>query len=229
MNIPSGLLPHESVLHLEKRFILHKSIIQKELAEVDPHYLEQVLKNLTLIDVRNYYHAVHAPDKKSPFLAGKDTVPYGGRQFDHLELISLIDASLEFYLTTSRYDKLFCEGLSAYLQSASRVYALTCNSGSSANLLALSALTSPKLGDSALEEGDEVITVAAGFPTTITPIVQNRLIPVFVDIEIGTYNIDANKIEEALSDKTKAIFLAHTLGIPFDLDKILDTAERHGL
>jgi CDP-6-deoxy-D-xylo-4-hexulose-3-dehydrase len=138
----------------------------------------------------------------------------------------MIDASLDMWLTAGRYNDEFEK---EFAKALGVKYALTVNSGSSANLLAISALTSPKLGERRLKRGDEVITVAAGFPTTINPIIQQGLIPVFVDCEIGTYNIDADKIEEAISPKTKAIFIAHTLGMPFNLDKILAICEKHGL
>ncbi|MBT9137296.1 MAG: GDP-4-keto-6-deoxy-D-mannose-3-dehydratase / pyridoxamine-phosphate transaminase [Firmicutes bacterium] len=137
-----------------------------------------------------------------------------------------MDSSLEFWLTTGRFEQEFQQKMSHFLGAK---YVITANSGSSANLLAIAALTSHKLGERRLKPGDEVITVAAGFPTTVAPIVQNGLVPVFVDIELGTYNIDTAQLEAALSERTKAIFLAHTLGIPFDLDCVVAFARRHGL
>ena len=138
----------------------------------------------------------------------------------------MIDASLDMWLTAGRFNKEFEAKFAKYLGVK---YALSTNSGSSANLLAFSALTSHKLGERALKKGDEVISVAAGFPTTINPILQHGMIPVFVDCEIGTYNIDAEKIEAAITPKTKAIFLAHTLGNSYDLDKIMSLAEKYNL
>lgn len=142
------------------------------------------------------------------------------------ELTNMVDASLDMWLTTGRFNKDFEKALRDFLGLK---YALTVNSGSSANLLALSALCSPRLADRALKKGDEVICVAAGFPTTVNPIIQNSLRPVFLDIEIGSYNIDVSQLEMALSSRTKAIFIAHTLGNVFDLSLIRDFCNRHGL
>ncbi|MFA6614299.1 MAG: lipopolysaccharide biosynthesis protein RfbH, partial [Endomicrobiia bacterium] len=153
-------------------------------------------------------------------------IPASGKVLDEKELCNMIDASLDMWLTTGRFNDEFERKLAKFLHVK---YALSTNSGSSANLLALSALTSYKLGSRQLKQGDEVITVASGFPTTVNPIIQLGLTPVFVDCEIETYNIDANKIEEAISPKTKAIFIAHTLGNPFDLDKILKICQKHNL
>lgn len=153
-------------------------------------------------------------------------IPVSGKVLGEAELCNMIDASLDMWLTTGRFNDEFEKKFANYLGVK---YALSTNSGSSANLLALSALTSHKLGNRQVKKGDEVITVAAGFPTTVNPIVQNGLIPVFVDCELGTYNIDADKIEQAITDKTKVIMLAHTLGNPYDLDKILKLCEKHNL
>lgn len=139
-----------------------------------------------------------------------------GKKLGEEELLNMIDASLDMWLTGGRFNREFEEKFAKYLGVN---HALTVNSGSSANLLALSSLTSHKLGEKRLRKGDEVITVASGFPTTINPIIQLGMIPVFVDCEIGTYNINADLIEEAITEKTKAIFVAHTLGNPFDLEK----------
>jgi CDP-6-deoxy-D-xylo-4-hexulose-3-dehydrase len=160
------------------------------------------------------------------FIPGVSPVPVTGKVFNEVELQHLVDSSLDFWLTTGRFAEQFEQEFSRFLGVPN---SLLVNSGSSANLLALSCLTSPKLGERRLKPGDEVITVAAGFPTTINPIIQNNLIPVFVDVEIPSYNIDANLIENALSDKTRAIILAHTLGNPFDMDRIKGFARQHGL
>ena len=160
--------------------------------------------------------------------AGKEKkyIPASGKNIGVEELVNMLDASLDMWLTAGRFNDKFEKN---FAQKLGVKYALTTNSGSSANLLAFSALTSHKLKDRALQKGDEVIAVAAGFPTTINPIIQNGMIPVFVDCEVGTYNIDAGKIEEAISPKTKAIFLAHTLGNMYDMDKIMDIADKHHL
>jgi len=161
-------------------------------------------------------HKLRQKEKK--FYPGQTAIPYAGRVFDHEEIVSLVDCCLDFWLTAGRFAKEFETRFAEFL--GVRYVSLT-NSGSSANLLAISALTSPRLGNRRLRPGDEVITAAASFPTTVNPIVQNRLVPVFLDVELGTYNVDPSVLEEALSEKTKAVFLAHTLGNPFDLDKVL--------
>lgn len=167
------------------------------------------------------YYCLAQPDKRKG-----SYIPASGKVLGREELSNMIDASLDMWLTTGRFNDKFEKKFAQYLGVK---YALSTNSGSSANLLALSALTSQKLGERQLKKGDEVITVAAGFPTTVNPIIQQGLVPVFVDCEIGTYNIDANKIEDAITNKTKAIFLAHTLGNTFDLDKIVKICEKHNL
>lgn len=156
----------------------------------------------------------------------KKYVPASGKNIGAEELKNMIEASLDMWLTAGRFNDEFEK---AFAEKLGVKYALTTNSGSSANLLALSALTSYKLKDRALKKGDEVIAVAAGFPTTVNPIIQNGLVPVFVDCEVGTYNIDVNQIEKAVSEKTKAIFLAHTLGNMYDMDKIVEIAHKHNL
>jgi len=164
--------------------------------------------------------------KKDKFIPGKTMINYSGRVYDEKELINLVDSSLDFWLTAGRYAAEFEKKLAEFLGVK---YCMLTNSGSSANLLAVCALTSPKLGKRRLNPGDEVITVACGFPTTLNPILQNDLVPVFIDIELGTYNIDADKIEKAISRKTKALFVAHTLGNPVNLDKIMKIARKHKL
>lgn len=172
-------------------------------------------------DAASQYFKKLSSEKKE-----RSYIPASGKKLDEEDLLNMIDASLDMWLTTGRFNDLFEDAFAKYLGVK---FACSTNSGSSANLLALSALTSHKLGDKALRRGDEVIAVAAGFPTTVNPIIQNGLIPVFVDCEIGTYNIDADKIEEAISPKTKAVFLAHTLGNTYDLDKILQICAKHNL
>jgi CDP-6-deoxy-D-xylo-4-hexulose-3-dehydrase len=157
-------------------------------------------------------------ESASQFIPGSTPVPYAGRVFDQDEMITLVDASLDFWLTTGRFAEQFEKDLASFLGVR---FCLLTNSGSSANLLALTALTSGKLGEKRLKPGDEVITTACGFPTTLNPIIQNNLVPVFVDVDIGSYNIMADRIESALSEKTKAIMIPHTLGNPTDLDTIM--------
>jgi CDP-6-deoxy-D-xylo-4-hexulose-3-dehydrase len=146
--------------------------------------------------------------------------------FDATELQFLIDASLDFWLTTGRFASQFER---EFARTVGVRHAILCNSGSSANLLATSALTSWKLGDRQLQPGDEIITVAAGFPTTVNPAIQHGLVPVFLDVDLGTYDIDVARLEEAISPRTRAIILAHTLGNPFDVDAVMALAKRHGL
>lgn len=155
-----------------------------------------------------------------------DRISYAGRVYDEKEMVNLVDSSLEFWLTSGRYTELFEEKLSCFLQVK---FCHTCNSGSSANLLAFGALTSHLLGERRIFPGDEVITVAAGFPTTVTPIIQYGAIPVFLDVTIPQYNIDCDKLEAAISEKTKAVMIAHTLGNPFDLKKVKEFCSRHNL
>ncbi len=163
---------------------------------------------------------------EKPFIPGESPVPVSGKVFDSEEVMSLVDSALDFWLTTGRYAYRFEREFARYLGVR---HAMLCNSGSSANLLALSVLTSPKLEDRRLVPGDEVITAAAGFPTTVNPMVQNNLVPVFLDIEMQSYNIDPSRIEEAISPRTKAIMIAHTLGNPFDLDTVINIARKHNL
>ena len=163
---------------------------------------------------------------ETPFIPGKTPVRYAGRVFNEKEMINLVDASLDFWLTAGRYAEEFESGFAEFLGVSD---AILVNSGSSANLVAMSTLTSPKLGGRQLVPGDEVITAAAGFPTTVAPIVQNGLIPVFVDVAIGTYNAPADRIESAIGPRTRAIFLAHTMGNPFELTTVMEIAKKHNL
>ena len=170
------------------------------------------------------YAAVEFASK--PFIPNETPIPPSGKLLGEQELQHLVSASLDGWLTTGRFNDRFEKSLSDYLGVK---HSLTTNSGSSANLLAVAALTSEKLGDKALKPGDEVITVAAGFPTTVNPLLQHGLIPVFVDIHIPTYNIDPALIEAAISKKTRAIMLAHTLGNPFDIDAVFTIAKKYNL
>ena len=182
------------------------------------------IKNDIFKKVEQYYKEKIKDEKK--FVPGKTKINYAGRVFDEKEIINLVDSALEFWLTAGWYTKEFEKKLENFIGTK---YCALTNSGSSANLLAVSALTSWKLGDRRINPGDEIITVAVAFPTTIAPIIQNRAVPVFIDIELKTYNIDASKLEDALSEKTKAVFLAHTLGNPFDIKAIKDFCEENNL
>ena len=177
-----------------------------------------------IFDLVEQYSTLHFAEK--PFHAGTSVVPPSGKVLGASELKNMVEASLDGWLTTGRFNEAFEKRFAEFIGVS---YALTTNSGSSANLLALATLTSPKLGTRALKPGDEVITVAAGFPTTVNPILQNGMVPVFVDVDIPTYNIDPKKIETAVTDRTHAIMLAHTLGNPFDLDAIMALANKYNL
>lgn len=173
--------------------------------------------------VAEYARNYHSP--KTEFKEG-DRIPYASRVFDEKEMVNLVDSALEFWLTSGRYTDEFESKLSRYLGVR---YCSLVNSGSSANLLAFMTLTSPLLGDRKVNRDDEVITVAAGFPTTVTPIIQYGAVPVFVDVTIPQYNIDVSLLEKALSDRTKAVMIAHTLGNPFDLKGVKGFCEKHDL
>ena len=164
--------------------------------------------------------------EKKPFLAGSDIVPPSGKVLGSQELKNMVEASLDGWLTTGRFNDAFEKRLAEYLGVK---FLITTNSGSSANLLAFATLTSPQLGDRAIKSGDEVIGVAAGFPTTVNPILQFGAVPVFVDIDLASHNIDADKIEAAISPKTKAIMLAHSLGNPFNIKVVMDICRKHSL
>lgn len=164
-------------------------------------------------------------DKKD-FIPGQSDIPVTGKVIDSLEIKNMVEASLDGWLTTGRFNSLFQKQLAEFLDIKSLI---TVNSGSSANLIAFSSLTSPKLKERAIKKGDEVITVAASFPTTVNPIVQFGAIPVFIDIKVPTYNINENLVEEAITEKTKAIMIAHTLGNPFNVKKIKEICEKYNL
>lgn len=184
---------------------------------------EQQARQKILSSVREYCDKYH--NNKVDFTDGQ-RIPYAGRVYDSDEMMMLVDSALEFWLTSGRYTEQFEKGLSEYLKVK---YCSLVNSGSSANLLAFMTLTSPLLGERAICRGDEVITVAAGFPTTVAPIIQYGAVPVFIDVTIPQYNLDISLLEEALSPKTKAVMAAHTLGNPFDLGKVKDFCDKHHL
>ena len=171
----------------------------------------------------DYYHAKFS---QHDFVPGKSKVNYAGRVFDQNELVNAVEASLDFWLTEGRFSESFAEKIAQFLGVE---HVLLTNSGSSANLLAFSALTSKKLGDKGLKPGDEVISVAASFPATVTPIIQHGLIPVFVDVDIPTYNINIEMMHKAMSSKTRCIFIAHTLGNPFNVEAVMKLAHKYNL
>ena len=181
------------------------------------------LRKEILQKTKEYYQAKFG---EKTFIPGKTKVNYAGRVFDEHELMNAVEASLDFWLTEGRFAEQFSEKIADYLGVEN---VLLTVSGSSANLLALAALTSEKLGDKRLKPGDEVISVAAGFPATVTPIIQHGLIPVFVDVDQETYNINIDQAKKAITDKTRCIFIAHTLGNPFDIDAIMELAHKHDL
>lgn len=195
-----------------------KPVAAREFSSDTEGLREEILRR-----VDEYARIAHG---EHPFEAGRTLVAVSGKVYGAEELRSLVDSALDFWLTTGRYNALFERKLGSVL---SRRHVLTTNSGSSANLLAFSSLTSPLLGDQALKPDDEVITVAAGFPTTVNPTLINGMVPVFVDIDIPTYNVMPSRVEEAITEKTRAIMIAHTLGNPFDLGEIQRIATKHDL
>ncbi|WWR15416.1 lipopolysaccharide biosynthesis protein RfbH [Lachnospiraceae bacterium JLR.KK008] len=187
------------------------------------HMTEQQAKESILASVKEYYDTYRK--EKAPYQAG-ERIPYASRVYDSEEMTNLVDAALEFWLTAGRYTDQFEKEFASYLGVP---FCSLVNSGSSANLLAFMTLTSPLLKDRQIKRGDEVITVAAGFPTTVSPMIQYGAVPVFVDVTIPQYNIDVNRLEQALSERTKAVMIAHTLGNPFDLKAVKDFCDAHGL
>jgi hypothetical protein len=185
---------------------------------------KEELKKQILELTKEYYKETHG--QKKEFKPGETFVNYGGRYFNDAEMINLVDSSLDFWLTAGPWAQKFEKEFAKWL--GVRYCSLT-NSGSSANLLAFSALTSPQLGDRQIKRGDEVITVACGFPTTVTPCIQYGAVPVFVDVTVPEYNIDVTKLEEALSPRTKAVMIAHSLGNPFDLKAVKEFCDKHNL
>ena len=186
---------------------------------------EKEARSKILDIVGEYCDRYHNADKDKPYVRG-NRIPYAGRVYDRREMMNLTDSALEFWLTMGRYTDSFEKGLARYIGVP---FADAVGSGSSANLLAFMALTCGQLGDRAIKRGDEIITVAAGFPTTVTPALNYGAVPVFVDVKIPEYNIDASKLEDALSDRTKAVMVAHTLGNPFDLKTVSEFCKKHGL
>lgn len=187
---------------------------------------KESLKREILEKTREYYALVHKPMQDQTFIDGQTRVNYAGRVFDEQEMVNLVDSSLDFWLTFGKYSAQFEKKFASFL-GVNSVFLV--NSGSSANLLAFYTLTSPLLGDRQIKRGDEVITVASGFPTTVAPIVQYGAVPVFIDVELSHYNVDVSQLEQALSKKTKAVMIAHTLGNPFDILSVKAFCDKHQL
>jgi len=225
-DIQSGTLPINSTAIIDRVCSISGRLIESKIATVKKNKLDEILRRFTKNSASIYFKFKHTQHTQNEESFKRKYIPASGKTIDGKDLDNMIDSSLDMWLTTGRFNDEFETKLSKFLGVK---YAMTVNSGSSANLIALSALTSPKLKDRRLKKGDEVITAAAGFPTTITPIIQNGLIPVFIDIKIGTYNIDCSQIEESITPKSKAIFIAHTLGNPFDVEKVLKIADKYKL
>jgi len=220
------LLEDDIVFPVSKQLLISKKMLKTKIGMLNNNSLQKVLKAISFNQTVTYYETIHKPLQNQKFIEGKSRVNYAGRVFDEQEMINLVDSSLDFWLTYGKYSKEFEEKLAKFLGVR---WALLVNSGSSANLLAFYALTSPLLKERQIKRGDEVITIAAGFPTTVAPIVQYGAVPVFVDMELKYFNIDTNKIEKAITPKTKAIMIAHTLGNPFDIEKIKEICQKHNL
>ena len=218
-----AVLVYKSFVRPEKAMLLHGSLAVKQLAQLTPKALQTVLRHVIQDEVAHFSASASAT---STFLPGVTAVPPAGKLLGAQELKYMVEASLDGWLTTGRFNAEFEKKLAAFIGIK---HLITVNSGSSANLVAFNTLTSPKLGERAIRKGDEVIGVAAGFPTTVNPILQFGAVPVFVDVDPVTHNIDASKIEAAIGPKTKAIMLAHSLGNPFNLDVVTALCKRHGL
>lgn len=221
-DLAEGILKHESVVRVDKVITVQSKICRK-VASLNTTKLDVVLRKVTAFNVENF-----AANKfNTPaFIPGTSVIPPSGKVLGVEELKAMVEASLDGWLTTGRFNAEFEKKLAAFIGIK---HLITVNSGSSANLVAFSALTSSKLGERAIQPGDEVIGVAASFPTTVNPILQFGAVPVFVDVEIPTYNIDVVKLEAAISSKTKAIMLAHTLGNPFNLTEVTRIAKKYDL
>ena len=221
-----GSLDKPTIFPASKQILIDSKFVRAQIGRIPVEYLETLLRQCFSQYTKAFFQGVHAPKIEAPFIPGKSRVPYAGRVYDEKELCNLVDASLDFWLTAGRYSESFESDLAELLDIDT---ALLVNSGSSANLVAFSALTSPLLRDRRIKPGDEVITVAAGFPTTVNPIIQNQAIPVFVDVELGTYVPTLDAIKKAISPRTKAVMIAHTMGIPFDAAGLRKLCDEQGL
>lgn len=222
----SGHLDDATVFICSKVVTVNRDIFIQKQAVAAPDVMERVMRLLSRRQTESFYVGVKKPREAALFVPGESVVPPSGKVIGAEELVNMVEASLDGWLTTGRFNDEFEKRLAKFIGVRS---VLTVNSGSSANLVAFSALTSPKLGERAIKPGDEVIGVAAGFPTTVNPILQFGAVPVFVDVDPKTHNIDASKIEAAISPKTKAIMLAHSLGNPFNLDEVMALCKKYNL
>lgn len=219
-----GYLPQREIGITDNVVPITESLIQERVGHINKIKADEILRSMAFRIMEKHYLAVHAG--RDAFVPGETPVRYAARTYDAEEIKALVDSAMDFWLTAGRYSTSFAAELSTFLGSR---YCILTNSGSSANLLAISALTSPHLGEKRCSPGDEVITTACAFPTTANPIIQNDLTPVFVDVEPGSYNVDPVQLEAAISKKTRAIFLTHTLGNPFDLDRVTSLAKKYDL
>ena len=217
---PGGLTVRHQRVHLLPAAVVAAATV---VGAVSAPELARVLRERVHRETSRFYNVYHAA---KPFAPGETYLPYAARVFDEREVLAAVDASLDFWLTLGEHGERFQRGLSRFLGVR---HSVLTNSGSSANLVAFSALTSPKLGSRRIRPGDEVITAAAGFPTTVNPIIQAGCVPVFIDCDPRTANARVDQLEEALSPRTRAVMLAHTLGNPFDVDAVLDFCRRHRL
>jgi len=222
-DVENGKLDDITLFPASKQMVFCPKFFAVKVGDLKKNILEIILRQVSALQVESFVDGVKA---LQPFIPGESVVPVSGKVIGTPEIQHMVDASLDAWLTTGRFNDAFEKRLKQFLGVK---HVLTVNSGSSANLVAFSALTSPKLGKRAIKPGDEVIAVAAGFPTTVNPVIQHGCIPVFVDVDIPTYNIDPAKIEAAISDKTKAIMIAHTLGNPFDLKTVRELADKYHL
>ena len=216
-------LPYKSHIRLDKTFNLHVSRLEKRITKLSLSGFKKTLRKVITLTIPEFVNYQGVPNSFTP---NKSVIPPSGKVVGTAEITNMVEASLDGWLTTGRFNEQFETNLANYLGIK---HALTTNSGSSANLLAFTALTSPTLGDRQIKSGDEVITVAAGFPTTVNPILQNNCTPVFIDVEIPTYNINTDLLEKAYSKKSKAVMLAHTLGNPYNLQAVKEFTEKHNL
>lgn len=215
-------LPYESIVHLDKVLLLNKSILIKKVTQLKQQKMAEILRLLITSTIPLFYDFYHKP---KPFIAGKTKINYSGRVYNEEELINLVNSSLDFWLTAGPYAKKLEKKFREFF-NAKAFYLV--NSGSSANLIMVSSLKSQKLKNP-LRQGDEIITPAVTFPTTLTPILQNGFIPVFIDCEIGTYNIIPELLEEAIGPKTRAVFIPHTLGNPVNMDVVMEVTKKYNL
>ena len=225
-DIIEGTLKAPTVFPCSKQLVISPKLLRARIGRLSADKLETVLRRIHGRHTHIFYEAIHSPRSNASFSPGQSSVPVSGRVYGPEDVASLVDSSLDFWLTTGRFNEAFEKRLAEFLGVK---HVLTTNSGSSANLLAVAALCSPMLDARALKPGDEVITVAAGFPTTVNPLLLYGLVPVFVDIDIPTYNIRTELIEPAITDRTRAIVLAHTLGNPFDLAEVTRIVKKYNL